>query len=187
MAQTFTCPSCGAGLEYDGDDDPVVRCNYCGQAIIVPESLRAPQPAAWTAQPASSVPLTIDLKEVMGLATHLRQVKQLVREGRIDEATALYQSATGARAEEATEVVQRLATGQSVVISGTGTGASLPVVTGRQGVTGAQATQILAEQLGNLQQRGQQVGRALIWIIVGAVVLFCAVALMVFLLIQRGS
>ncbi len=30
MTQMFECPSCGASLEYQGDDDPVVRCAYCG-------------------------------------------------------------------------------------------------------------------------------------------------------------
>lgn len=186
MAQKFTCPSCGAGLDYDSDD-PIVRCSYCGQAVIVPETLRAPQPAAWTVQSAPSAPLTISLSSLMEMATHLRQVKQLVREGRTEEAAVLYQSATGAKAEEAAEVVRRLASGQSVVVSSAASGAPIPVVSGMQVITGPQVTQILAEQLDNLQQQGQRAGRALLWVIIGAVVLFCAIAVIVLLLIQQSG
>jgi len=37
--KTRACPSCGAKLEITGDDAQVT-CNYCGNAVIVPEALR---------------------------------------------------------------------------------------------------------------------------------------------------
>jgi outer membrane protein assembly factor BamB/predicted RNA-binding Zn-ribbon protein involved in translation (DUF1610 family) len=39
MAQTFTCPSCGAPLEPEGEKTTIL-CKYCGESIIVPEDLR---------------------------------------------------------------------------------------------------------------------------------------------------
>lgn len=35
MAQTFSCPSCGAGLEYDGHGR-TAKCPYCGTVAQVP-------------------------------------------------------------------------------------------------------------------------------------------------------
>ncbi|HKZ71375.1 MAG TPA: hypothetical protein VJ020_14905, partial [Anaerolineales bacterium] len=40
MSQSFTCPNCGAPLDYDGDD-LTVRCPYCNGSVIVPDALRS--------------------------------------------------------------------------------------------------------------------------------------------------
>lgn len=40
----FKCPACGASLKVEGDS-PQVECPYCGSTIVVPASLRPPQPA----------------------------------------------------------------------------------------------------------------------------------------------
>ena len=45
MAKRFACPSCGAGLDYDGGE-PLVRCAYCGSNVAVPAELRPTPPAA---------------------------------------------------------------------------------------------------------------------------------------------
>jgi DNA-binding beta-propeller fold protein YncE len=37
--QTFKCPSCGGPTKYDGSDVPTVRCEFCGQHVIVPQHL----------------------------------------------------------------------------------------------------------------------------------------------------
>jgi streptogramin lyase/DNA-directed RNA polymerase subunit RPC12/RpoP len=39
---TFNCPTCGAALNSNGGANEV-RCKYCGNTVIVPESLRKPQ------------------------------------------------------------------------------------------------------------------------------------------------
>lgn len=41
--QTFQCPSCGAALVAQGDARQV-KCPYCSTQVIVPDSLRTPQP-----------------------------------------------------------------------------------------------------------------------------------------------
>jgi len=48
MAKRFACPSCGAGLDYDGGE-PLVRCAYCGSNVPVPAELRPTPPAAGAA------------------------------------------------------------------------------------------------------------------------------------------
>jgi DNA-directed RNA polymerase subunit RPC12/RpoP len=40
MAEIFECPSCGGSLELDHDHDNLVRCQYCGKNVVVPEALR---------------------------------------------------------------------------------------------------------------------------------------------------
>ncbi len=42
--KVFQCPSCGAGLDYDGGDDLTIPCPYCGASVIVPEELRDKEP-----------------------------------------------------------------------------------------------------------------------------------------------
>lgn len=39
MADTFTCPSCGAPITYDGAG-ATTRCPFCSQSIIVPDTIR---------------------------------------------------------------------------------------------------------------------------------------------------
>lgn len=38
MAETFTCPNCGAALEYSGTGR-TMKCTYCGTVVQVPEQL----------------------------------------------------------------------------------------------------------------------------------------------------
>ena len=38
-ANTFTCPTCGAALLPNGNA-PEVKCEYCGNVVVVPETLR---------------------------------------------------------------------------------------------------------------------------------------------------
>jgi DNA-directed RNA polymerase subunit RPC12/RpoP len=112
MAQVFNCPSCGASLDYEGDDDPVVRCPYCNSTVIVPECLlsqahKQQPPARAATTPLTASPLTIDLSGLTGNIAILKAVKQRVREGQESEAARLYQEAFGASAEEAEGVVKQ--------------------------------------------------------------------------------
>lgn len=50
MQYAFTCVSCGANLESDGSQ-ATVRCEYCGNSMVVPLEMRAPQ----SPQPAQQV------------------------------------------------------------------------------------------------------------------------------------
>ena len=42
-AQEFTCPNCGAPIDYDGSDVPTLRCPFCDTSVMVPAELR-PKP-----------------------------------------------------------------------------------------------------------------------------------------------
>jgi DNA-directed RNA polymerase subunit RPC12/RpoP len=180
MATTFTCPSCGAGLDYDGDDDPVVRCSYCGSTVVVPAEFKPQRPvqvqAAW-----STGPLTIDLSSLTSMAAKLKAVKQLVVDGQIPEAAQLYQQTVGASPEESAAAVQQLASGQSVVISSSSSvSTSIPVVSGTRVVTGEEAAEMLREQLGAASQQGRQLSRVITNVILAIVIGFVIVFGIVF-------
>ncbi|MBU0494673.1 MAG: hypothetical protein KKA73_29355 [Chloroflexi bacterium] len=207
MAQTFNCPSCGASLDYDGGDDPVIRCAYCKSTVIVPEELRPapPQRSAWTATPIPDSPLTIDLSGMpgrldqikaikqlvddnQGIITTLKTVKELVRDGQEAEAARLYQETFGVSDQEAKDLVNRLAAGQSVVLSSTSFSTSIPVVSGTQaqvvsGPQAAQAAQFWREQIDVAQQ--QQRKRA--WVVYGVVALLVIVFLVILFSIILGA
>jgi DNA-directed RNA polymerase subunit RPC12/RpoP len=184
MAKKFDCPSCGAGLDYDGDDDHIVRCAYCGSAIIVPAELR-PRP------PQSQSPvvtrngrsLTIDLRGLPDMASKIRAVKQLLVDGQLPEAARVYQAGTGISAEESAAAVQRLAAGQSLVVDNAAVGTSIPVVSGSRVVSGTEATDLVRKQLGAVLQQQRRVSRVVTCVVIGAVLLSVAV----FLLLLLGS
>jgi hypothetical protein len=44
MANTFSCPTCGAPLTYKNGDDATITCPFCHNSVIVPAELRQGQP-----------------------------------------------------------------------------------------------------------------------------------------------
>jgi len=65
MAQTFSCPSCGAPLEPQGEKTTII-CKFCGESVIVPEGLREHPHHSRSHSSAvpdgrPPVPITIDL------------------------------------------------------------------------------------------------------------------------------
>jgi LSD1 subclass zinc finger protein len=67
--QTFTCPSCGAEIEYAGGGR-TIRCTYCGTVVEVPPSLWQPVEQARIAGQAKKW-LIIFLVVTVGLPTCL--------------------------------------------------------------------------------------------------------------------
>lgn len=49
MPKTFSCPHCGAPLDYDGSGSATLQCPFCNNTVSVPEELRS----AAAGQPAS--------------------------------------------------------------------------------------------------------------------------------------
>lgn len=177
MTQTFNCPSCGASLDYAGGDEPVVRCSYCDDLVIVPEGLRSerhaePRQPVWTA-----APLTIDLSGLTDKIASLKAIKQLVREGQEAEAARMYQDAFGSSVEEARAVVERLASGQGVVISSATFSTPVPVATSMpfQVVTGQQAVEVWTQQMAAAKQRQSRVNRAVTCLVIAIVIAVLAV------------
>ena len=44
--KAFTCPQCGASLEYERIVTATVKCHYCNSVVVVPADLRPPPPTA---------------------------------------------------------------------------------------------------------------------------------------------
>ncbi len=108
MAQSFTCPSCGAPLDYEGGGDPVIQCPYCFTSVIVPQELRYQK-----AEPVSSE-LTLSLK---GQAARLRELANLVRAGQRDKAAEIYRQIYQVSLPEAQRVVSQLSGSGAVVLT----------------------------------------------------------------------
>src|SRR5262245_29923586 len=115
MAQSFTCPSCGAPLDYDGSGQPTIPCPYCFTSVIVPQELRF--------QKAATVSPDITLA-LMGQATRLRELANLARARQIDQAADLYQQIYQVSRADALRVVQQLAEGRPAVIASSASAAS---------------------------------------------------------------
>jgi hypothetical protein len=97
MASNFNCPSCGAPLHTDGSEVNI-HCEYCGASVIVPPELRTHQASPDGAFSAGGDP-------AFQRRIQLRQMMQLIREGRLDEAAQLFSSATGTPLESARHTV----------------------------------------------------------------------------------
>jgi LSD1 subclass zinc finger protein len=52
--KTFNCPSCGSSLSAQGGAAEI-KCQYCGNTVVVPEQLRAPSPSTITIHTNSSM------------------------------------------------------------------------------------------------------------------------------------
>ncbi|MFH1183474.1 MAG: hypothetical protein V1755_00335 [Chloroflexota bacterium] len=71
MAETFSCPSCGAALEHRGSGR-TIRCPYCGTVAQVPESLWQPREQAestrqWKKWIVVFLVLTVGLPTCLGV------------------------------------------------------------------------------------------------------------------------
>lgn len=116
MTQPFKCPSCGAPLSLE-NPGATVRCHFCGNSVIVPESLR-PQPD--TAHEHSAPP---SLDNIIGQAASLGELGQLVRSGNKIAAIKLYRELFGASLRDAKDAVERLERGQPIEVMNASGGA----------------------------------------------------------------
>ncbi|HKZ70258.1 MAG TPA: hypothetical protein VJ020_09275 [Anaerolineales bacterium] len=180
MAQNFSCPSCGAPLDYDGGGDPTIQCPYCYTSVIVPQELRGQRAER------VSTDLTMSLQ---GQAAKLRELANLVRAGQRDKAAQLYQQIYRVTPQEAQRIVTQLSGGGAVVISASSsvggvnvstpsgyTPASTPgspIVTNPVNYTSTPPMQVYTTTAS--QPRG---GKVLMWLIGGFVVfMFCSTLL----------
>ena len=109
MSETFDCPSCGAALDYDGGEQTTLRCLYCNTSVIVPEALRTPKPAAFSAA-------SLDLGALTGQAAQRKEIAQLARSGEKIEAIKRYRALTKVGLKEAKDAVEALTEGRPVVM-----------------------------------------------------------------------
>ncbi|MFZ0548346.1 MAG: NHL repeat-containing protein [Candidatus Promineifilaceae bacterium] len=99
MSQLFNCPSCGASLDYDGGDHATVRCSYCGNTVVVPETMRS---------------RSATVTGLFSRSNQLTEIINLINNGNHTEAVDLYSRTFGVSHEEAHAAVGRLASGLSL-------------------------------------------------------------------------
>lgn len=99
MAEVFRCPACNGGLQFEGGDQATVRCDYCGNTVIVPESLRSH---------ARSTTL------LFGHQDAIQEVVHLINAGNRTEAVHLFAKTFEVTTRQAKEAVDRLASGLSL-------------------------------------------------------------------------
>lgn len=107
MSRTFECPKCGAPIDYDGGPDVTIECPYCTSSVIVPEELRGVQAR------------TDALGDVTQLASTLGEIARLARAGKKIDAIKLYRQTFDVGLQEAKDVVDKIARGESVEITAT--------------------------------------------------------------------
>lgn len=117
MAQVFSCPSCGAPLDYEGAGEPTLRCPYCSNSVVVPSEMRF--------QKAERVPSHTTMA-LMGQAANLKELARLVRSGQTAQAAQLYQQIFNVSPQDAARAAAQMSSGQAMVV----TSQNFPMVTG---------------------------------------------------------
>jgi DNA-directed RNA polymerase subunit RPC12/RpoP len=112
MNQRFACPTCNAPLEHLGDA-ATVRCDYCGSVVIVPEAMRPAGPAPRQPDsPATPPPTPAQVEAARHKQQAINDIMELVRAGRQEEATQLYQQTYKVSLKEAKRTVAQLVADQ---------------------------------------------------------------------------
>jgi hypothetical protein len=104
------CPACGGPLEPPAGES-TMKCTYCGNSVIIPESLRLPKENAGS-QPVS-IFSGIDMNAMMGYGAHWGEVVQMAQGGNKSEAVKKYMALTGGDEASAVHMVNGLSRYQS--------------------------------------------------------------------------
>lgn len=99
MAELFQCPTCSGRLQYDGGDHATVRCEYCGNTVIVPDSLRSRKQG---------------VADLYGQQGAMHEVVRLINAGERSAAAQVFAQAFNVDEARAQEAVARLADGLSL-------------------------------------------------------------------------
>ena len=99
------CPACGGPLE-PPRGEATMKCTYCGNAVVIPESLRsAPETVA---SPQVSIFSGIDLNSMVGYGAQWSEVVQMAQRGNKEEAVKKYMALTGNSESSARYMVDNL-------------------------------------------------------------------------------
>jgi ribosomal protein L7/L12 len=144
VLKVFKCPTCGAPLTYEGGAEATVKCQYCGNTVVVPEELREADTAPPIAEPAASRAARLEFP-----LDKAQEISDLVRAGNKIEAIKLYRELTGAGLAESKDAIERFAAGEPLQITRT-------TVTTQGARLGQIAPERLAEVL-RLTQSGNKI------------------------------
>ena len=100
------CPACGAPLDPQ-PGEVTIKCGYCGNSVVLPQSMRAPVSHGSFATSSTG----FDLNSVVGQAARIKEVVELVRAGNKLEAIKLYREIAGKDLKESKDAVEAIAAG----------------------------------------------------------------------------
>ncbi|MFZ5912501.1 MAG: hypothetical protein ACOYYU_21055 [Chloroflexota bacterium] len=112
------CPACGAPLDPQ-PNETTVKCHYCGNSTLLPQSLRSPLSHGDFATSSTG----FDLNRAVGQAARMKEVVELVRQGNKIEAIKMFREFSGMGLEESKDAVEAIAAGQPFALD-MGTGAA---------------------------------------------------------------
>lgn len=99
--KALRCPSCGGPLDFDNQERSLVRCQYCGTSLVVPEELRS----------SGRQNIYGSLSEQV---ENMQRIGELVRGGKKIEAIKLYRSTFDVDLKEAKEAIDNLIAGRPI-------------------------------------------------------------------------
>ncbi len=103
------CPACDGPLEPPAGES-TMKCTYCGNAVIIPESLRISKSEGSS---QASIFSGIDMNAKVGYGANWAEVAQLAQSGNKPEAVKKYMALTGNSESSASYMVDNLAGYQS--------------------------------------------------------------------------
>jgi len=101
------CPACGAPLDPQ-PGEATVKCDYCGNSTILPHDLRASGSQGTFATSGTG----FDMKNMFGQAERMKEVVELVQNGRKIDAIKLFRELTGVGLKEAKDAVEAIQAGK---------------------------------------------------------------------------
>jgi len=104
------CPACSGPLDPPAGQS-TMKCTYCGNAVVIPESLRLPKQGTDGLQ--VSVFSGIDMNAMVGYGTQWAEGVQLAQGGNKAQAIKKYMALTGNDESSAANTVNNLAGTQS--------------------------------------------------------------------------
>src|SRR5258706_9080925 len=88
----WKCPAC-AGPFGPPAGESTMKCPYCTNSVIIPESLRLQKQSS--SSPQASIFSGIDMNAMVGYGTHWAEVVQLAQSGNKADAIKKYMALTG--------------------------------------------------------------------------------------------
>lgn len=106
------CPACGGPIDPSSGGSST-KCPYCGNAVVIPESLRKPEPGQQQNQSAN-IFSGMDMGAMIGYGAQWSEVVQLAQAGKKEEAVKKYMAfSTSSSESDARHVVDSLSGAQT--------------------------------------------------------------------------
>lgn len=106
------CPACGGPIDPSNTKGSSTQCPYCGNAVVIPESLRKPEPGQ--AAQSANIFGGMDMGAMMGYGAQWSEVVQLAQVGKKEEAVKKYLAfSTSSTEADARHVVDSLSGAQT--------------------------------------------------------------------------